>query len=145
MLKLFSFLRNVLSLNKRLTAEERQQEKEGYSIKSVREGPEHYFIYREGKKEVAVGAEFTFLNDVKIYTNSFIKWNVPKNETMKDSDHQRILERLTRYFSCWGGNITFDNIPLQDVEDLKKLLNQQGISFKESDEVIIYEGTLKKK
>lgn len=138
MFKILKFIKNVVLLNKRLTAEEERQKKEGYSIEFVN-GPEQYVIYREGDRKVAAGMTFSIFNDVTIYTNSFVKWDFPRGEKLTAFDYQKVLNRLVRYFSCWGGEISLDDSHIPDFEELKESLRQRGIPFEERDGVLIYQ------
>jgi hypothetical protein len=113
MFKFLKFIKNVALLNRRLNEEEERQNKEGYSIKFTQEGPEQYINYYEGNRKLAIGFEFTWLNDVILQTNSFIRWNVPKGQELTPDEYQKVLSRLIRYFSCWGGEVILDDSPFQ--------------------------------
>ena len=142
MFKFFKFIQNVVLLNERLAQEEEQQKREGYLIESIHHGPEHYFTYYEGSRELSVGADFTWLNDVRIYTQSFVKWDKPRGEELTQFDYQKVLNRLVKYFSCWGGEVILDDCHLQGLDEIKAELDKDGIEFQEVDGVIIYKSTL---
>lgn len=142
MLRILKFFQGILSLNKKLLAEEERQISEGYSITVVQDGPESYYIYRENDREVAIGTYFSALNDVKIFTNSFRSWDKPTNEALTPLEGQIIRRRLVRYFSCWGGVVCFDNSPVQKLSDIKEELVRHDIPFEDLDGVVSYSSTV---
>lgn len=142
MLKFFKFIKNIVLLGKRLAIEEERQKKEGYLIESIHHGPEHYFTYYEGDKEVSVGADFTWLNDVRLYTQSFVKWDKPRGEELTPFDYQKVQNRLVRYFFCWGGEVILDDSHLQDLDEIKAELDKDRIKYQEIDGVIVYQSTV---
>jgi hypothetical protein len=142
MFKILKFIKNQVLLNQRLNEEEEQQKSEGYFIESIHHGPEHYFTYFEGDKEVSVGADFTLLNDVRLYTQSFVKWDKPRGKELTTFDYQKVLNRLVRYFSCWGGEVILADCHLRDLEEIKAELDKDGIEYQEVDGVVVYESTV---
>ena len=142
MFRILKFIKNVFLLNGRLTAEEERQKKEGYLIEFIHEGPQYYFKYYEGDREVSVGVDFTYLNDAKIYTKSFVKWSKPRGEELTPFDYQKILNRLVRYLSCWGGEVILDNSHIKDLEEIKAELDRDGIKYQEIDGVLMYQSTV---
>ena len=144
MFRILKFIKNVSTLNKKLAEEEERQKKEGYSIKSTQEGPERYVTYYEDERKVTIGVSYTFLNDVVLYTNSFRKWDVPLGQELTPFDYQKVLNRLIRYFSCWG-DVTLDYTEPQHIEDLRESLIEAGIPFEEyEDGTIKYTSTVEK-
>ena len=131
MFKIFRYIKGQILLNKRLSEEERQQRKEGYVIKFEQYGPARCITYVEGNREVAIEVNFTMLNDVRIFTDSFKKWNKPCGELLTPFDYQKVLNRLLRYFSCWGGEVVLDDSLIPDSEQLKESLRNAGIPFEE--------------
>ncbi|MEO8648770.1 MAG: hypothetical protein ABI539_06355 [Acidobacteriota bacterium] len=136
MFRILRFIKNVGKLNKRLTEEEERQIKEGYSIKTTQEGPERYVTYYERERKVTVGVSYTYLNDVVLYTNSFRKWDVPLGQELTPFDYQKVLNRLIRYFACWGA-VTLDCTEPQHIEDLRESLIEAEIPFEECEDGII--------
>jgi hypothetical protein len=144
MFKILQFIKNQVLLNQRLNEEGEQQKKEGYKIDFVQQGPERYITYCEGKKEVTVEASFNFWNDVRLYKQSFVKWDKPRGEELTPFDYQKILNRLVRYFSCWGGEVILDDsdLQIQDLNEIKAELEKDGIEYQEMDGVIVYQSTV---
>jgi hypothetical protein len=143
MFKIFRFIKNKTLLFKRLNAEEARQKDEGFSI-TMEPPPESYVVYREGNREVAAGMSFMRYDNVRLYTNSFVKWSTPRGEELTAFDYQKVLNRLVRYFSCWGGEVILDDSHIADLEEIKESLRQRGIPFKEIDGVLVYESTVEK-
>lgn len=85
---------------------------------------------------------FSWFNDVKIYTNSLKRWDIPYGEELSPFDYQKILNRLVRYFSCWGGAVSLSNAPLQDMDDIKNSLQEAGIAFEEVEGIVHYVSTV---
>lgn len=142
MFKVLKFIENQIHLNRRLTKEEQQQKREGYSITFEQYGPDREITYYEGDKEVSVGVDFNWFNDVRLYTKSFVKWDKPRGEELTPFDYQKVLNRLVRYFSCWGGEVILDDSHLQDLEEIKAELNRDGIEYQEFDGIIAYQSTI---
>ncbi len=117
MLKICRFVRNLYLLNQKRVAEEQRQQAEGYSVTFEQQGPERFITYLEGDREINVIAEFSMFNDVILFTDSLVKWSVPYNEPLSEFDHLRVVNRMIRYFSCWG-EVTLDNRPLPTSEEL---------------------------
>lgn len=100
-------------------------------------GPERYITYLEKGREIDVIADFTLLNDVILYTDSLKKWSKPRGEVLAPFDYGKVLNRVTRYLSCWG-EVTLDDSNLPTNEDLKKTLTEKGIEFVETEDGIIH-------
>ncbi len=137
MFRFFKYIKSQILLNKRLADEESQQRKEGYAIKFEQYGPARCITYVEGDREVGIEVDFTVLNDVRIFTGSFKKWNKPSGEVLTPFDFQKVLNRLVRYFSCWGGEVVLDDSPIPDSEQLKESLRNAGMPFEELDGGVI--------
>ncbi len=71
-----------------------------------------------------------------------MKWDKPRGEELTPLDYQKVLNRLVRYFSCWGGEVILDNAHLQDLEEIKAALDKDGIEYQEFDGVIAYQSTV---
>ena len=71
MRKLFRFFKNIYLLDRRRAQEELRQRDEGYSIELVQEGPEQYIDYIEGDRKASITVEFSWMNDVVVFTDSF--------------------------------------------------------------------------
>ncbi len=106
MFKFFKYIKNQILLNQRLTDEEKQQRREGYSIKLMQEGSEQYIVYKENNREIIVFAGFTLLNDVQLHKNSYLSWSDFEGGKLTSLEYQRVQNRLIRYLSCWGGEVT---------------------------------------
>jgi hypothetical protein len=137
MFKILRFLRNIYLLNSRLTKDEKRQAEEGYSIKFSSVGPERDISYFEGDREANIVAEYSLLNDVVIFTDSFRKWQKPYGEELTEFDFLKVKNRLIRYFSCWGGDVTFNEKPLPTQEDFIKGLEEAGIPYERVGEEVI--------
>ncbi len=136
MFGVFRLIKSVISLNSRLAEDERSQMAEGYSIKTLGNGPETYITYVENEREIGLLVEFSIYNDVVLFTDSLRKWTKPFGVELTPLDYQKVLNRATHYLSCWG-TVTYDETRLLDNEDLKKSLTEQGIDFTDLDDVII--------
>ena len=136
MFGVFRLIKNVLLLNRRLTEDERLQSEEGYRIETSSTGPETYITYFENGRTLSVLADFSIFNDVVLYTDSLRKWTKPYGEELTRFDYQKVLNRATRYLSCWGA-VTLDDTKLPDNEDLKRSLDEQGIEYTELDGGVI--------
>src|SRR5438445_2048688 len=136
MFGVFRLIKNVLLLNRRLTEDERLQSEEGYRIETSSTGPETYITYFENGRTLSVLADFSIFNDVVLYTDSLRKWTKPYGEELTRFDYQKVLNRATRYLSCWG-TVTLDDTKLPDNEDLKRSLDEQGIEYTELDGGVI--------
>lgn len=134
---LFRFIKSLIFLNKRMAEVEAVQTREGYRIEELGRGPEYYWTYMEGSREISIEVDFTWFNDVRLYTDSLRKWSEPYGTEVSDFDHQKIINRCIHYFSCWG-MVTLDHTILPTTEDLKRSLTEQGIEFKELDKGVIY-------
>ncbi|MBC7901258.1 MAG: hypothetical protein H7070_14525 [Saprospiraceae bacterium] len=137
MFKFFRFLKNVCLLGRRLTANEVLQAEEKYSIKFTQEGPERYITYYEGDREANIIAEYSFLNDVTLFTDSFRKWQKPYGEELTEFDFQKVKNRVARYFACWGGAVVINETALPTLEDFIKGLQDAGIPYEEVGDGII--------
>lgn len=142
MLKILEYIKNQVLLNRRLTEEEEQQKREGYLIEWTQHGPERSIKYYEGDKEVFVGVDFNWFNDVRLYTESFVRWTKPRGEELTPFDYQKVLNRLVRYFSCWGGEVILDDSHLKNLEEIKAELKKDGVEYQDVDGIIIYESTI---
>ena len=131
MFKLFRFFKNIYLLPRRQAADRAIQDAEGYSIEMGPNGPEIYFTYFECDREASIVAQFSILNDVVIFTDSFRRWQKPFNESISDFDFTRIKNRAVRYFGCWGGKVTTDDRKLPTTEDLRRQLVADGIDYVE--------------
>ncbi len=131
MLKPFRFLRGLWHLDRRLTAEEQQQASEGYSIRREYAGPETYTNYLEGEREANILVQFNLWNDVIIFTDSFRRWAEPYGEPISDLEFAKILSRSIRYFECWGGEVTTNDMTLETNEDIKAELEEARIPYEE--------------
>ncbi len=131
MLKVLAFIYGIWNLNSRLTEEEHCQVAEGYSIRRVQEGPESCTYYVEGEREASILAEFSYLNDVVVYTDSFRKWTKPYGEPVSDFEFAKIRSRAIRYFECWGGEVSTNDMTLKSDDDLKAEVEQAGIPYEE--------------
>jgi hypothetical protein len=131
MWKLVSFLSGIWNLNRRLTQEEQRQVAEGFSIRRVQAGSEDYFIYVEVGREANIIVKFNILNDVVIFTDSFRRWSAPYGEPISELDFAKIKSRAIRFFECWGGEVTTNDITLKTNDDLKAELEQAGIPYEE--------------
>lgn len=138
MCKFFNFIRNLLLLNSRLVEEEKVQKQEGYSIESGRAGPERYDIYRDGEKSAYLIAEYTWLNDVIVFTDSFRRWSKPQGEFLSDLDFEKARNRIRKYFECWGGEVKFDDRPLPTIEDFTRGLDEAGIAYDIREDGVIH-------
>ena len=137
MFKLLSYVRNQLRLGSRLREERGLQAKGGYEITFAQEGPQRSITYRENGKEVTVQVEFTWLNDVTLYINSFKVWDRPRGEKLNPFEYEKVTDRLVRFLSCWG-DVTLDSSPLERTQDLKESLIEQGIPFEELEDGIVH-------
>ena len=142
MFKILKFIKNQILFHRRCEEDREYQKSEGYSIEFKQQGPERYITYYEGDREVSVGADFTYLNDVRLFTKSFVKWSKPRGEELTPFDYQKVLNRLVRYFSCWGGAVILDDSHIKDLEEIKAELDRDGIKYQEIDGVLIYESTV---
>ncbi len=143
MFKIFRYFKNLYFLNERLTAEREMQGQSGYEITFTQDGPEHYITYREDGKEISILAEFSILNDVKLFTNSVRKWNHPTDIDISESEHKKVIDRLIQYFSCWG-EVVLDDSFLGQASEPKESLIKDGIPFRKSDGFIIYQNDIEK-
>jgi hypothetical protein len=133
----FRLIKNLALMKSRLEEDRLRQANEGYHINTWGSGPETYITYSENGREIGVIADFTWFNDVLLYTDSLRKWTKPYGEELTQFDYQRVLNRATRYLSCWG-MVTLDETKLPDNEDLKRSLTEQGIEFTELDGGVIH-------
>lgn len=136
MANILRFFKHLLSINSCLAEEMKRQTVGGYMIESNTHGPERYFTYCENGRELVILVEFTILNDVKVFTNSLKKWHTPRGEELSDFDYQKVLNRATSYFSCWG-EVILDDSPLPNRDDVKESLREAGIPFEELEGGII--------
>jgi hypothetical protein len=142
MARFISFIVGVIRHKKRLEEESRLQERRSYKIELVREASELYFRYYEEGRQVAIGATFSFLNDVVIHGKSFLKWDVPAGGAIATQDRTRIQRWLIRYFKCWGGKVTVDDAPIEDLTTIAKALDDRGIMYEEVDGVVMFKGSI---
>jgi hypothetical protein len=112
MFKIFRFFKNQYLLNQRLAADEQRQKAEGYSVTFEQLGPERCITYIENGREIDVVAEFSMMNDVILFTDSLVRWSRPNNQRLSDFDHRKVVDRMSRYFSCWG-EVTLDSRQLR--------------------------------
>lgn len=138
MIRFLNFIRSLYLLNSRLAKEGKVQIEEKYSIESGMAGPERYDIYREGDKVAYLVTEFSWLNDVTVFTDSFRKWSKPFGESLSDFDLLRARKRIRRYFECWGGEVIFDDRPLPRTEDFIKGLDEAGIPYEMNEDGVIH-------
>lgn len=131
------FIRNLFLLNKHLENDKLRQTKDGYRMEFSNIGPERFITYSEKERKIDVLADFTLLNDVILYTDSLKRWSQPKGEELTAFDFEKVLNRVTRYLSCWG-EVTLNENKLPDDEDLKRSLTEQGIEFFETDDGIVH-------
>lgn len=142
MFKLIRFVKNLKHFDSRLKENEKLQRENGYRIEFVQEGPERYITYHEDGREVTVRADFSILNDVVLYRNSFRKWDKPAGQELTSFDYHKLLNRLVSYFACWG-DVTLDDSQLPEAEDISESLIRDGIPFEELDDGIIhYQSTI---
>ena len=137
MFGIFRLIKNLVLWKTRLAADRLAQVEDGYSINTHGSGPETYITYVEKGREIGVLANFTWFNDVVLYTDSLRKWTMPYGVELTEYDYQKVLNRVTRYLSCWG-EVRFDDSKLRDNEDLKRSLTEQGIEFVETDDGVIH-------
>lgn len=137
---MFGFLRlvkNLTSFNCRMAADEEKQTKDGYRITFTSQGPERDIRYFEGDREVIVMVDFSWWNDVLLYTDSLRRWYKPYGVELTEFDFQKVLNRVTSYMSCWG-NVTLNDSKLPTQEDFKRSLMEQGIKFEELENGVIH-------
>jgi len=133
------FLKKLYRSNRCHEEEKQRQEDEGYRVEFKQAGPERFITYIECGREANVIAEFSFLNDVVLFTDSFRIWSKPSGEELSEFDFLRVRNRLIRYFSCWG-DVTVDDRVLPAPIDPRIQLEADGIPYKEmGDDVIMYE------
>lgn len=131
MFKLFRFFKGLYLMGRRRTEDELRQKAEGYSVKFEQYGPERSITYVEGEREINVIEQFSWTNDVVVFTDSLKRWSRPYNEPVSDFEYQKIVNRLIRYFSCWGGNVTLDDRRLPTAEDFIRGLEESGIPYEQ--------------
>ncbi len=134
---LFRFIKSLIFFHKRIAEVEAVQTREGYRIEERGRGPEYNWTYTEDGREVYIDVNFTWCNDVKLYTDSLRKWSEPYGTEVSKFDYQKILNRCIHYFSCWG-KVTLDHTILPTTEDLKRSLTEQGVEFEELDKGVIH-------
>jgi len=137
MIKFIRLIKGVYLLSKRLKEDEARQHQENYLITSTQEGPERYIKYSDGDLEIDVIAEFTWANDVVIYTDSLKNFRKNPAEQLSPENYERVLQRLVRYFSCWGGTVSLTNKKLLANDNIKEMLNRSGIAVSENDDGVI--------
>jgi len=139
MRKLFRFFKNIYLLDRRRAQEELRQRDEGYSIELVQEGPEQYIDYIEGDRKASITVEFSWMNDVVVFTDSFRSWSRPYEVELSDLDFLRVRQRVIRYLQCWGGDVREDERQFRKTADLKKHLELEGIPYEDlGDGLIMY-------
>ena len=139
MRKLFRFFKNIYLLDPRRAQEELRQRDEGYSIELVQEGPEQYIDYIEGDRKASITVEFSWMNDVVVFTDSFRSWSRPYEVELSYLDFLRVRQRVIQYLQCWGGDVRDDERQLRKTADLKKQLELEGIPYEDlGDGLIMY-------
>jgi hypothetical protein len=136
MFGIFRLIKNLVLMKSRLAEDRLGQAREGYLIDINDGGLERYITYFENGRELSILADFTWFNDVVLYTASLRKWTRPYGVELTEYDYQKVLNRVTRYLSCWG-EVRFDDSKLPDNDDLKRSLTEQGIEFVESEDGVI--------
>ncbi len=132
MFKILRFFKNTYLLSRRLSDEESRWKAEGYSIRSEQAGPEREITYVEGGREIGVVMDFVnWMNDVVLFTDSLRNWSRPEKQPLSELEFEKVVNRLTRYFLCWGGEVTFDQRTLPTPEDFKQELEKAGIPYEE--------------
>ena len=137
MIGVFKLVRHFILWKSQLAEDKERQNREGYRIDMEGGGPETYIIYQENGCEVGVIADFTWFNDVTLFTDSLRRWTIPYDVELTDFDYQKVLNRVINYLSCWG-EVTLNDSKLQRNEDLKRSLTEQGIEFEELDNGVIH-------
>jgi hypothetical protein len=130
MFAVFKFIKSLILWKGRMREERLRQTRGGYTIDMEGTGPETYITYSENGRTIGVIADFSWGNDVVLFTDSLRKWMVPYGVELTDFDFQKVLNRVTNYLACWG-EVTLNNSKLPDNEDLKRSLTEQGIEFEE--------------
>jgi len=140
MYRFLKYIKSLGLLKGRLQREEDLQHIEGYSIVNVWNGGDQYFLYVENDtgNSLTIGVDFSWLNDVKIYTESFRFWSQPEATALSKFEIARVKTRLVRYFSAWGGNVEFDDAMIRSLTEIKEDLNRKGIAYTEVDGFVIY-------
>jgi hypothetical protein len=136
MTHILRFIKNLFLLNSCLETDKDRQAKDGYRLEFSNIGPERYVTYYEKGRKIEVLADFTLFNDVILHTHSLRKWSKPSGEELTPFDYEKVLNRVTRYLSCWG-EVTLNETKLRDNEDLKRSLTEQGVEFVETDDDLI--------
>jgi hypothetical protein len=126
----FRFIKSIIFWNGKMREDCLRQARDGYTIDMSGTGPETYITYYENGRKVGVIADFSWGNDVVLFTDSLRKWIEPYGVELTDFDFQKVLNRVTNYLSCWG-EVTLNDSKLPTNEDLKRSLTEQGIEFEE--------------
>jgi hypothetical protein len=86
-----------------------------------------------------VGVAFNIFNDVVLFTQGLEKWIKPNGEKLTDFEYRKVLNRVVRYLSAWGGQVSLNDSSIKDdTIELKQWLKEKGIPFEEYDGVITY-------
>lgn len=137
-MKLFRLIKSLLRWNERLAEDRERQQRGGYKFEVNNIGPERCITYSEGNRRLEVMASFSFGNDVTLYVDSLRKWITPRGVPLLEHEFDLVLGRTIQYLSCWGA-VELNYSHLQDDEELKRSLTEQGIDFTEFEPgVIVY-------
>ncbi|MCO6511500.1 MAG: hypothetical protein J5I65_11975 [Aridibacter famidurans] len=138
MINLFAFIKDQVLFSRRMAEVKERQERDGYSVQLVSEGPAgQYAEYKETDRETWVGVNFGW-SWQSICVDEIKRWE-PRCEEVSADERRRIVARIARYLSCWGGEVRFEKCYMDENRELKVLLEDYGIPFKESAEFLLYD------
>lgn len=119
MVTILKLLKNLLQMRSRMAKDKSLQSREGYSIEISGTGPERYITYKEDDLIVDVTADFSWSNDVVLYSDSLRKSLGRPPKSLSDLEFLRVKNRVINYLSCWG-DVTIIDTELPHNEAIRR-------------------------
>ncbi|REJ78844.1 MAG: hypothetical protein DWQ47_05215 [Acidobacteria bacterium] len=140
MIDLLRFLKDQVFFSRRIAEDKERQERDGFTVQLISEGPNgHWAVYQENTRETRVGVSFGWFYQ-SLYVDEIKRWE-PMFEEVSAAERRRIVDRVARHLSCWGGEVRFEKGYVHESRDLRTLLEAYGIPFKISGEFLVHDPT----
>lgn len=134
------YITRLSQLGRKLDEHKRKQLQKGFFVELQSSMSGGNIEYREGDNALFAVVDFSWDNNVKLFTRSIEFWNKPEHKKLTEIEYERVIKRITEYLSLWG-KVTYDNSPIASSEDIERVLESKGIKYEEKDGVIIYKST----
>jgi hypothetical protein len=112
--RFFDYIVRLMQLGRKLDAHQRIQIEQGFSAEFQNPIDGAYIEYREGDNLLIASVDFSWDNNVTLFTRSVEFWNEPEYRRLSEIEYERVINRITKYLSSWG-KVTCDNSHLTSI------------------------------